>query len=285
MTNLFNFVSPYGKTPITISTNQPKSTINDLRQRVLQQGQAGLRWGNSLSCKYLIEDNGLSIIQKPVLIDIVTATEFSNQSDYIELRGLPGLGAKGGGGPIKGAWVGNEDWFTAPISFGLNFDELNENSSDDSPDGGNLVKKFQKSELPSQFQKPGKFVINFGIACSNSLDPSYDFKSTKLLNIYIMPKNGQATFIFTNPKQVSITERAIDISISSENDTNPIFLKSLTPKICIAFSTSVVLKSIGTCTLQINQQGNEDYASLSQNFSFAVTSQVKKTTPKPRKTI
>lgn len=263
------FVTPYGKTPVTIATNQNRTTINSTRQYVLAQGQAALRWASGLSCSFIFGANGRLDYESSIPIDIKNAIEFSSESDYQELRGLPGLSGRGGGGPINGPWVSSEQWFEKPINFSIDTENLNSELTEESP-SGNLIFRIPKEELSDQFGRAGNFDYEYGVKCNNALDVGYNFISTQKLQVKIMPKSGIVKFAYKNPGSVSINDKAIDFDVSSPNTTSLISFKSLSPNTCAAFATSVLFKKIGTCNISINQGGNEDFASIVEKFSFQI---------------
>jgi hypothetical protein len=263
------FVSPYGRTPISISSDQSRTTINSSRQYVLAQGQAALRWINALTCSFVFGTNGNLDYQSKIAIDIKSNTEFSNESEYQELRGLPGLSGRGGGGPIGGAYVSSEQWFSDPINFWPDLEYLNSYLTEESPEGSTIF-RISKDELPDEFFGAGKVEFEYGLKCSNALDVSYNFLSTQKLQVTIMPKNGITKFTYNNPVLVSLNDKAIDLDVSSLNTVSPISFKSLSPSVCSGFATSVLLKKVGTCKIAINQVGSEDFSALTENFSFEI---------------
>jgi len=263
-------VSPYGKSPTDISSDQNKNAINASRQYILSQGQAALRWVNALGCSIIYGTNGQIDHLASLSIDKKAATEFSGDSSYPELRGLPGLSSRGGGGPVGGAYVSNESWFQDSINFAFDTSYIEQNQTEDSPEGY-LLFQIPKEKLSNQFNHSGKVNFEYGMQCSNGVDPSFNFRSTQKLEITIMPKSGVTEFTYQNPVVVSIKDKAIDIDVASLNQTTPILMKTLTPSICSTFATSVLLKKVGVCKVSIIQAGNEDFASASENFSFVIS--------------
>jgi hypothetical protein len=272
ISNANKFVSPYGLSKVTLSSTQEKSLNNALRLRVLEQAQAGRNWGNALSCSFIFRSNGREIPASKIDIDFSESLEDS--PTYPELRGLPGLGSYGAGGRLDGKdWSSSESWFESPISFYVDTRKLDPFISEDSPDGP-IIGRFDSKVLPSEFKLPGKVSAQYGLECTNAIDPSFNFKSIKSVVITIMPKLGSVKFSFDNPQIILLNEKAIEIDVASPNESSQIVLKSLSPSICAGFATSVLLKNTGVCRIQITQGASEDYSKASQEFEFKIVKSV-----------
>jgi hypothetical protein len=260
--NDYQIYSPYGQQKVTLDSQSSQNTNDNNARIILAESNRARNWIDGLSCFHTAQVNGKVIPINGLNFDL---DNWQAELNRRESRNpiLAGTGV-GWSGSSSGGGYWSEEWFGNGISI-----MLLQNYLETASESITYHIKIDKDNLPLNFGAPGLDVIDVNLNCVNNTDLKWKLSVGKKIQIVILPSKKIPIIKAEYEKSVNLNQKAVVINSVSESDA-VIQTATISPSICVAIGSGVVLKQTGTCKLRLFQSKTDEFVASETLVEFTV---------------